>query len=182
MPPEKMTLDEAIEHARWGAGEAWNCAEDQQQLARWLEGLRHTRRTIAEIDDSLRNGSDEDLWPVGFTRGEAVARLVAAVLGQDGDPFKPCDGEDVWLCQVCSTVTRDLVMPRDQEKNPYCPHCRAKQSGEPYPHARDRRHPCDDFKPGNSPSQEDCWGDDHHLCKECIYFDGKRTSYGYPLY
>ena len=39
------------------------------------EADRH-RATIAEIDDALRWGSDEGLWPPGKTRGEAIASLV----------------------------------------------------------------------------------------------------------
>jgi hypothetical protein len=36
----------------------------------------HASDQLAEIDDALGNGADEELWPPGLTRAEAIARLV----------------------------------------------------------------------------------------------------------
>jgi len=41
---EQMTLDEAVEHAEWCAGEArGECAEEHKQLAEWLRELKYIR-------------------------------------------------------------------------------------------------------------------------------------------
>lgn len=42
-----MTLDEAIEHARWCADESiGECSEEHRQLAEWLEELRALRTSL----------------------------------------------------------------------------------------------------------------------------------------
>ena len=33
-------------------------------------------RAVTEVYDALRNGADEDVWPVGMSAGDAVTRLV----------------------------------------------------------------------------------------------------------
>ena len=55
-----MTLDEAIEHAEWCAGEAWGeCAEEHEQLAEWLRELKRARMQI-DLLKILRDGFKAD--------------------------------------------------------------------------------------------------------------------------
>lgn len=36
-----------------------------------------TNKTLREIDAALRHGADEDVWPCGLTRAEAIVVLIA---------------------------------------------------------------------------------------------------------
>ena len=41
--------------------------------------IARMRLIISEVDDALYNGSDEDVWPPGLTRGQAIKRILRAV-------------------------------------------------------------------------------------------------------
>ena len=38
--------------------------------------LSQAKEAVAGVDDALRAGADEELWPPGKTRGEAIAQLI----------------------------------------------------------------------------------------------------------
>ena len=51
-----MTLDEAVEHAEWCAGEArGECAEEHRQLAEWLMELKRLKAENEKLKKLVRD-------------------------------------------------------------------------------------------------------------------------------
>ena len=65
-PWYEMTEEERDKANKLGP-EYWN---------QYKKPLKVAEETVAEIDDALRAGADEELWPPGKTRGEAVAAII----------------------------------------------------------------------------------------------------------
>jgi len=68
-----------------------------QEFPDYVEPLDPFKEELAEIDTALDNGADEELWPPGMTRAEAICRLKAErdELREinDGTDLDECVGE-----------------------------------------------------------------------------------------
>ena len=58
--------------------------QKQGGLNKALDENERLRGEIADVDNGLGNGADEDVWPPGKTRGEAIAAIRAEVEGLAG--------------------------------------------------------------------------------------------------
>ena len=56
-------------------GDERPCPNLDMDCQRVLE-LEKRSETLEEIDTALRGGADEELWPPGMTRGEAIHKLI----------------------------------------------------------------------------------------------------------
>lgn len=50
-----------------GVDEAWKEIEER---------LSRAEEVVGDVDNALRAGADEELWPPGMTRGEAISLII----------------------------------------------------------------------------------------------------------